>query len=139
MITEILSFSNKALCCSLDLTKLIKSDKRLERWNISFGINAVILTGKYQNYISQAIANILAMKSITSKIEFDRSSVGATGNVLMAAVLAKGTTIIKNAAKEPEIISLAQFLQKMGAKYSAKSITELPDLVLSLDPSKKRI
>lgn len=51
-----------------------------------------------------------------ARIHFDISSVGATGNVLMASVLARGTTVIENAAIEPEIISLAQFLQSMGAK-----------------------
>lgn len=48
-------------------------------------------------------------------IHLDFPSVGATENVLMAATLAKGTTIIQNAAKEPEIIDLANFLNKMGA------------------------
>jgi len=51
-----------------------------------------------------------------AKIHFDISSVGATGNVMMAAVLAKGTTLITNAAIEPEISALAEFLVKMGAK-----------------------
>jgi len=51
-----------------------------------------------------------------ARILFDISSVGATGNVLMAAVLAKGETIIENAAQEPEIVQLAEFLVKMGAK-----------------------
>ncbi|HTP13872.1 MAG TPA: UDP-N-acetylglucosamine 1-carboxyvinyltransferase [Bacteroidota bacterium] len=51
-----------------------------------------------------------------ARILFDISSVGATGNILMAATLAQGTTIIENAAMEPEITSLAQFLVKMGAK-----------------------
>jgi UDP-N-acetylglucosamine 1-carboxyvinyltransferase len=51
-----------------------------------------------------------------AKINFDVSSVGATGNVMMAAVLAKGTSVIKNAAMEPEITALAQFLMKMGAR-----------------------
>lgn len=49
-------------------------------------------------------------------IRFDVSSVGATGNVLMAAVLAKGTTVLENAAIEPEITALARFLESMGAK-----------------------
>lgn len=48
-------------------------------------------------------------------ISLDISSVGATGNLLMAAVFAKGTTIIENAAREPEIVALIEFLQKMGA------------------------
>lgn len=50
-----------------------------------------------------------------ARIAFDVSSVGATGNVLMAATLAKGTTLIQNAAVEPEITHLAQFLARMGA------------------------
>lgn len=51
-----------------------------------------------------------------ARITFDVSSVGATGNVMMAAVLARGTTVIENAAIEPEITALASFLVKMGAK-----------------------
>lgn len=57
-----------------------------------------------------------ARKLTGAKIHFDVSSVGATGNVLMAAVLAKGATTIENAAIEPEITALAGFLQSMGAK-----------------------
>ncbi len=53
-----------------------------------------------------------------AKISFDVSSVGATGNTLMAAVLAKGTTVIYNAAIEPEITLLAQQLSKMGARIN---------------------
>ncbi len=49
-------------------------------------------------------------------ITFDISSVGATGNALMASVLAKGTTVIRNAATEPEITQLAVFLTRMGAQ-----------------------
>jgi UDP-N-acetylglucosamine 1-carboxyvinyltransferase len=45
----------------------------------------------------------------------DFPSVGATENIMMAATLAKGTTIIENVAKEPEIVDLANFLNKMGA------------------------
>ena len=51
-----------------------------------------------------------------AKISFDVSSVGATGNALMAAVLAKGTTVIQNAAIEPEITQLAKFLKNAGAR-----------------------
>ena len=47
---------------------------------------------------------------------FDIPSVGATENVMMAAVLADGITIIQNAAQEPEIVDLANFLKSMGAK-----------------------
>jgi len=49
-------------------------------------------------------------------IYLDVASVGATENIMMAAVLAKGTTIIENAAQEPEIVDLANFLNAMGAK-----------------------
>ena len=57
-----------------------------------------------------------AEKLTGARIHFDISSVGATGNVMMAAVLARGTTLITNAAIEPEITALAEFLVKMGAK-----------------------
>lgn len=60
-----------------------------------------------------------------AKINFDISSVGATGNTLMAASLAKGTTIINNAAMEPEITNLADFLVKMGAKISGTGTSTL--------------
>lgn len=51
-----------------------------------------------------------------AKIYLDFPSVGATENIMMAATLAEGTTIIENAAKEPEIVDLANFLNKMGAR-----------------------
>ncbi|MGE5679838.1 MAG: UDP-N-acetylglucosamine 1-carboxyvinyltransferase [Bacillota bacterium] len=57
-----------------------------------------------------------AKKLKGARINFDVSSVGATGNVMMAATLAKGTTLISNAAIEPEITLLAEYLVKMGAR-----------------------
>ncbi|NEU30393.1 UDP-N-acetylglucosamine 1-carboxyvinyltransferase [bacterium LRH843] len=51
-----------------------------------------------------------------AKIYLDFPSVGATENIMMAATLAKGTTIIENAAEEPEIVCLANYLNAMGAK-----------------------
>ena len=53
-----------------------------------------------------------------TRIVLEFPSVGATENVLMAAVLAKGTTTIENAAREPEIADLAAFLNRMGAKIA---------------------
>ena len=50
-----------------------------------------------------------------ANIYLDFPSVGATQNIMMAATLAKGTTIIENVAREPEIVDLANFLNKMGA------------------------
>ncbi len=57
-----------------------------------------------------------AKKLKGARINFDISSVGATGNTIMAAVLAKGSTQILNAAVEPEITQLTEFLISMGAK-----------------------
>ena len=58
-------------------------------------------------------------------IEFPFVSVGATENVLLAATLAKGTTIIKNAAREPEIVDLAHCLQAMGAKIEGEGTSKI--------------
>lgn len=55
-------------------------------------------------------------KLIGDKIYLDFPSVGATENIMMAAVVAEGTTIIENVAEEPEIVDLANFLNKMGAR-----------------------
>ncbi len=52
------------------------------------------------------------------EVVFDMVTVGGTENILMAAVLAEGTTTIRNAAREPEITDLANLLNKMGAKIS---------------------
>jgi len=60
-----------------------------------------------------------------AKIHFDISSVGATGNALMAASLAKGTTLITNASIEPEITLLAEYIQSMGAKISGIGSTTI--------------
>lgn len=51
-------------------------------------------------------------------LEPKNSSVGATVNIMMAATLANGTTTIENAAREPEVVNLAEFLTKMGAKVA---------------------
>ena len=58
-------------------------------------------------------------------IAFPFVSVGATENALMAATLAKGTTVIKNAAREPEIVDLARCLRKMGAQISGEGTDTL--------------
>ncbi|MDE3058073.1 MAG: UDP-N-acetylglucosamine 1-carboxyvinyltransferase [Bacteroidota bacterium] len=60
-----------------------------------------------------------------ARIVFSTSSVGATGNTLMAAVLAKGTTRIENAAIEPEIANLVEMLAAMGAKIDGIGTTTL--------------
>lgn len=53
-----------------------------------------------------------------TKISFDTLTVTGTENIMMAATLAKGTTILENAAKEPELVDLANFLNRMGASIS---------------------
>jgi UDP-N-acetylglucosamine 1-carboxyvinyltransferase len=53
-------------------------------------------------------------------IEFPIVSVGATENALMAATLARGTTVLKNAAREPEIVDLARCLRRMGAQIEGE-------------------
>ncbi len=53
-----------------------------------------------------------------TSILFEFATVGGTENIMMGATLAEGTTIIENAAKEPEIVDLANYLIKMGAKIS---------------------
>ena len=58
-------------------------------------------------------------------IEFSFASVGATENVMMAATLAKGTTVLKNAAREPEIVDLATCLRKMGARIEGDGTSEI--------------
>ena len=60
--------------------------------------------------------DITAKELIGTKIFLDIASVGATINIMMAAVYAKGRTTIENAAKEPDIIDVATLLNKMGAK-----------------------
>lgn len=58
-------------------------------------------------------------------IAFHAASVGATCNILMAAVLAEGTTVIENAAKEPEIADLIDMLNKMGAHIEGENTSTL--------------
>jgi len=58
-------------------------------------------------------------------VEFPFVSVGATENALMAATLARGTTVLKNAAREPEIVDLARCLRKMGAKIEGEGSSTL--------------
>jgi UDP-N-acetylglucosamine 1-carboxyvinyltransferase len=57
-----------------------------------------------------------AGKLFGAEVYLDSPSVGATENLMMLAVLTKGTTLIENAAQEPEIVDLANYLNKMGAK-----------------------
>ncbi|WP_409290670.1 UDP-N-acetylglucosamine 1-carboxyvinyltransferase [Peribacillus sp. SCS-37] len=60
-----------------------------------------------------------------AKVYLDFPSVGATENIMMAAALAEGTTILENAAKEPEIVDLANFINKMGGKVKGAGTATL--------------
>ena len=68
---------------------------------------------------------ITADKLVGSKIYLDIPSVGATVNTLIASVLAEGTTIIENVAKEPEIVNVAQLLNNMGAKIKGAGTSRI--------------
>ena len=73
----------------------------------ALGANVEFCDGIYRLWAKELIGN---------KIYLDIASVGATINIMMAAVYAKGRTIIENAAREPEIIDVANMLNSMGAK-----------------------
>ncbi|HVJ48201.1 UDP-N-acetylglucosamine 1-carboxyvinyltransferase [Desulfitobacterium sp.] len=73
-------------------------------------------------------------------VYFDVPSVGATENIMMAAVLAKGTTLVHNAAREPEIVDLQNFLNKMGAKVRGAGMDILRiDGVSQLKPTEHTV
>ncbi len=60
-----------------------------------------------------------------AEIDFPFASVGATENIMMAATLAKGTTVINNAAREPEIVDLADCLRRMGAQIEGDGTSRI--------------
>ena len=68
---------------------------------------------------------IQADELIGTNIYLDFASVGATINIMLAATKATGTTIIENAAKEPEIVNVATFLDQMGAKITGAGTSEI--------------
>lgn len=65
--------------------------------------------------IEGGMVDVYADKLVGNNIYLDVASVGATANIILAAVKAEGTTVIENAAKEPHIVDLANFLNSMGA------------------------
>ena len=68
---------------------------------------------------------IVANRLIGTNIYLDMPSVGATINTILASVKAEGKTIIENAAKEPEIVSVATFLNNMGAKITGAGTSKI--------------
>jgi len=81
-----------------------------------------------------------AKKLKGAEIYFDISTVTGTENVMMAATLAQGTTILRNAACEPEVVNLAEVLNGMGAKISGAGTDVIKiDGVTSLKPTEGTI
>jgi UDP-N-acetylglucosamine 1-carboxyvinyltransferase len=75
-----------------------------------------------------------------AEIYLDFPSVGATENLMMAAVFARGTTVIENAAREPEVQDLAVFLRAMGATISGEGTSRITiEGVKSLEPAAHRV
>ncbi|RYX99654.1 UDP-N-acetylglucosamine 1-carboxyvinyltransferase [bacterium] len=90
--------------------------------------------------IEHGVAIVKASKLTGNKIYMDFPSVGATENIIMAASLAEGTTIIENAAKEPEVMDLADFLNSMGARiHGAGSATVIIHGVKELGSTRHRV
>ena len=90
--------------CSIGTRPIDIHLNSLNKLGINFEIENGFISGLIKN---ELIGNI---------IDLPFPSVGATENIMMAAILAKGKTIINNAAKEPEIIDLGECLNSMGAK-----------------------
>ncbi len=67
------------------------------------------------NSMDYAMINIKSEKLVAAHVFFDTISVGATINAMLAAVMADGTTVLENVAKEPHIVDVANFLNTMGA------------------------
>ncbi|MDH7556873.1 MAG: hypothetical protein QHG94_08070, partial [Candidatus Methanosuratincola sp.] len=66
--------------------------------------------------LEHGIVKVEARQLKGAPVYLDVVSVGATINIMLAATLAQGTTVIENAAKEPHVVSLANYLNSMGAK-----------------------
>lgn len=90
--------------CNIGSRKIDLHVKGLEKMGASFTAEHGFLEGKTRGPLRGAV------------ISLDFPSVGATENVMMAAVAARGTTVIENAAREPEMVDLADFLTGLGAR-----------------------
>ena len=70
--------------------------------------------------IREGYVDVTAKRLKGGRITFDTVTVGGTENIMMAAALAKGETIIENAAREPEVVDLAHMLKRMGARIEGE-------------------
>ncbi len=98
--------------CNIGSRKIDLHTRGLERMGVEF---------EYEHGFLLAKARPLR----GAVVSLDFPSVGATENVLMAAVAARGTTVIENAAREPEIQDLVEFLVKMGARIEGAGTTTI--------------
>lgn len=99
------------------------------------GLNALGATTRIEH--GAVVGEATQLRGASIELEFP--SVGATENIMMAAVLAHGTTVIDNAAREPEIEDLAVMLREMGARISgAGTATIVIEGVDSLSPTEHR-
>ena len=77
--------------------------------------------------IKYGLVRAYAEKLTGTHIYLDKVSVGATINIMMAASMAEGKTIIENAAKEPHVVDVANFLNSMGANIQRRRYGRDPD------------
>ncbi|MBI2609246.1 MAG: UDP-N-acetylglucosamine 1-carboxyvinyltransferase [Deltaproteobacteria bacterium] len=91
---------------------------------INLHLNALVSLGADIS-LNEGYVTAQAKKLKGTTLCFETTTVTGTENIMMAAVLAEGTTIIENAAKEPEIIDLAQCLNKMGAKIEGTGTSRI--------------
>jgi UDP-N-acetylglucosamine 1-carboxyvinyltransferase len=68
--------------------------------------------------LEHGYVDVAARRLVGGRVSFDKVTVGGTQNVMMAAALAKGESVLENVAREPEVQELALFLNKMGARIS---------------------
>ena len=81
-----------------------------------------------------------AEKLVGGRIVFDFATVGGTENIMMAATLCRGTTVLENVAKEPEIVDLARYLRAMGAKIEGDGTSVITiEGVDELKPAEHRV
>lgn len=90
--------------------------------------------------LDHGYVDVRAARLRGAKISFDMPTVGGTENLLMAAALAEGETVLENAAREPEIVQLAEALNSMGAKIEGAGTAIIRiEGVKSLRPLKCRV
>lgn len=98
--------------CAIGARPVDQHLKALERLGASFTLEEGYIIGHCRELTGNSI-------------EFDFPTVGGTENALMAASVARGETVIKNAAREPEVVDLANFLNAMGAKIEGHGESEI--------------